>query len=71
MRAGKTMAEPRREERVQDRRPEFDPLKAIDWALDHGAGSVEAHDFLLAWREGALGEFPEFVAWARKGGEHG
>lgn len=39
-------------------------LQAINYALDV-EGSGEAVEFLRAWREGDLEEWPEFYAWLK------
>jgi hypothetical protein len=34
---------------------------ALDWALDHCSG--DALDFLRAWREGDISDWPEYATW--------
>jgi hypothetical protein len=38
---------------------------AIDFALDTSSG-LEAEDFLRAWRDGSLEEWPDYYVWLRK-----
>lgn len=41
-------------------------LDAMEFAFDHSLelwASGEVHDFLLAWRNGELDEYPEFIDW--------
>ncbi len=47
-----------------DARPEFNPINAINWALEHEPDLRGCSDFLHFWREGNLAEYPDFVAWA-------
>lgn len=44
-------------------------VQAIEYALEQ-VGDCEAVDFLRAWREGDLDEWPEFYPWL-KGQAHG
>ena len=38
--------------------------QAVDWVLDHSqASDAWAADFLRAWREGDLEDWPEFLNW--------
>lgn len=48
-----------------DPRPEMDPLKAIDWAVETDCGLDGSIQFLRAWRAGGLDEWPDYVTWAR------
>ena len=47
-----------------DARPEFNPINAINWALEHEPDLRGCSDFLHFWREGNLAEYPDYVAWA-------
>lgn len=47
------------------RSPNGDAGDAIDWALDHLPIGDEISDFLSAWREGELGEWPDYLAWVK------
>lgn len=40
--------------------------QAIEYALEHVDGPGEGEDFLRAWREGDLEEWPEFYPWLSK-----
>ena len=40
-------------------------LQAIEYALNE-IGDCEGVDFLRAWREGDLGEWPEFYDWLKR-----
>lgn len=40
--------------------------QAIDFALDAHDDTLETYEFLKAWREGDLDEWPEFYAWLAK-----
>lgn len=44
-----------------------DANDAIEWALDH-APAFDEVSFLRCWREGNLGEWPEFYAWLKENG---
>lgn len=39
---------------------------AIDFLLDHRQAPGEETEFLRAWREGDLDEWPEFYSWLKR-----
>jgi len=52
------------QEALADKRPQFNPLLAIQWVTEGRCTDAPAETFLTAWEQGDLMEWPDFVAWA-------